>query len=190
MQKSFGDLAAALVEELGEALRSVDPGDVAELRGAILRAERVFVAGKGRSGLQMRGFGMRLMHLGLRVHVLGDVTTPAIAEGDLLLIGSGSGRTKSLVVHAERAKELGTRVALITAARSSPITARADHVVHVAVRGERTPGFAPTCPPPTQPMGSLFEQTLGAVLDIVVLQLIDEMGVGVEEMFARHANLE
>jgi D-arabinose 5-phosphate isomerase GutQ len=39
-------------------------------------------------------------------------------------------------------------------------------------------------------MGSLFEQALGTVLDIVVLQLMDEMGVGVEEMFARHANLE
>jgi 6-phospho-3-hexuloisomerase len=39
-------------------------------------------------------------------------------------------------------------------------------------------------------MGSLFEQSLGLMLDIVILQLMDELGMDAEQMFTRHANLE
>ena len=52
----------------------------------------------------MRGFAMRLMHLGLQVYVVDDVTTPAIKTEDLLIIGSASGNTKSLVQYAGQAK--------------------------------------------------------------------------------------
>lgn len=40
------------------------------------------------------------MHLGLQVYVVDDVTTPAIKTEDLLIIGSASGNTKSLVQYA------------------------------------------------------------------------------------------
>ena len=36
---------------------------------------------------------MRLMHLGLTVHVVGETTAPAIRSNDLLLAASGSGTT-------------------------------------------------------------------------------------------------
>ncbi len=74
-------------------LHSVDSDDLDQLKQMLLDAERIFIVGKGRSGLQMNGFAMRLMHLGLPVHVVGSVTTPNITANDLLLIGSGSGRT-------------------------------------------------------------------------------------------------
>ncbi len=41
-----------------------------------------------------------------------------------------------------------------------------------------------------QPMGSLFEQSLGLVLDILVLQLMAELEITAEQMLARHATLE
>ena len=59
-------------------------------------ARTVFVAGSGRSGLAMRSFAMRLIHLGLSAHVVGETTTPRITDRDLLLIGSGSGSTPGL----------------------------------------------------------------------------------------------
>ena len=41
-----------------------------------------------------------------------------------------------------------------------------------------------------QPLGSLFEQTLGLLLDIVIMQLMVDLAVNAEQMFTRHANLE
>jgi 6-phospho-3-hexuloisomerase len=52
----------------------------------------------------MRAFAMRLMHIGFQVHVAGDVTTPAIRGGNLLIIGSGSGETSGLVSMAAKAR--------------------------------------------------------------------------------------
>ena len=187
----FDSLADALLQELSSTLRAVDSTQVDALRQAILQARRVFVTGKGRSGLQMRAFAMRLMHLGLAVHVVDDVTTPAIAEGDLLLIGSGSGSTPSLVEYAARARAQKARVALITAAPASPIADHAAHVVHVLAPTPKL-GAATDGPTPRsiQPMGTLFEQALGLLLDLLVVQLMDEMNINAAQMFARHANLE
>ena len=99
--KQHPDLVDAIVADIGRTLRQVDAGEVEALLAALLSVERVFLAGKGRTGLQMRAFALRLMHLGLRVHVVDDVTTPAIGAGDLLLIGSSSGRTGSLLRYVE-----------------------------------------------------------------------------------------
>ena len=41
------------------------------LASQLLKADRVFVAGMGRSGFVMRGLAMRLRHLGLDAHVVG-----------------------------------------------------------------------------------------------------------------------
>lgn len=40
------------------------------------------------------------------------------------------------------------------------------------------------------PMGSLFEQTLGTLFELVVVQLMREMNITAKEMFERYANLE
>ncbi len=148
----------------------------------------MFIAGRGRTGLIMRGFAMRLMHLGLAAHVVDDVTTPAIAPGDLLIVGSGSGRTESLVGAAARAQSLGARVALVTAAAESPIGERAACVLHIAAPTPKNASQG--APTSVQPMGSLFEQALGLLLDALIMQLMGEMGVDAAAMFARHANLE
>jgi 6-phospho-3-hexuloisomerase len=136
----------------------------------------------------MRGFAMRLMHLGLAVYVVDDPTTPAIAAGDLLLIGSGSGHSPSLVGYATRAKALQVQIGLITAAESSPVGDHADVIVRIRaltsklVRSDETGSF--------QPMGNLFEQSLGLTLDLMTIQLMEVLNLTSEQMFARHANLE
>ena len=37
---------------------------------------------------------MRLMHVGFEAHVVGEATTPSIAEGDRLMVFSGSGERR------------------------------------------------------------------------------------------------
>src|SRR5437868_14505817 len=73
-----------IVEEQRRVALSVDSETWGEAAARIQRAERIFVIGAGRSRLAISMVAMRLMHLGLRVHVIGEVTTPAIQGGDLL----------------------------------------------------------------------------------------------------------
>jgi 6-phospho-3-hexuloisomerase len=54
---------------------------------------------------------MRFMHLGYTVFIVGETNTPAILEGDLLLVASGSGTTSS-VVSAEKAKSQKLQLSL------------------------------------------------------------------------------
>lgn len=185
----YNEQVTVVINEIRAALRSVSPEAVNSLRQDIIDARRIFVAGQGRSGLCMAGFAMRLMHLDLDVHVVGAVTTPAIGPGDLLIIGSGSGRTQTLVQYARRARELNAQVALITIAPGSAVGAHADTEIHIAAvspkRQETDAGLRSS-----QPMASLFEQALGILLDIVVMQLMDDLNVDQQTMLARHANLE
>jgi 6-phospho-3-hexuloisomerase len=184
----YQELVSTILGEIHGSLRSVAPESLDLLRESIRVTTRIYVAGKGRSGLYMRTFAMRLMHLGLTVYVIDDVTTPGIREGDLLIIGSGSGTTASLVNYAEKAKKIGAHVALITAARTSPIGEKADYVVYVSAPSPKM--AAKDGRTSIQPMANLFEQALGLMLDIVTMQLMADLNMTSEQMFTRHANLE
>ena len=76
------ELIDAILSDLRRTLQQVDAAQIEAMHHAIFSAKRIFIAGKGRSGLQMKAFAMRLMHLGFTVHVVDDVTTPALAVGD------------------------------------------------------------------------------------------------------------
>ena len=76
-----------------KVLEKVDSATVTQLAKSLLDCHRVFVVGEGRSGLAIQMAAMRLMHLGLEVHVVGEVTAPSIETGDLLIACSGSGNT-------------------------------------------------------------------------------------------------
>lgn len=180
---------AAVAEEIRACLGRVEPASVEAAVERLVAAERVFVAGAGRSGFMVRGFAMRLMHAGRRVHVVGEPTTPAIGRGDLLVIGSGSGRTASLLAMARTARELGAGILLYTIDARSPIAALADAVVVIPAPSPKAAVPGDACSS-VQPMGSLFEQSLLLVLDATVLLLMGRLGLDPAEMFARHANLE
>jgi 6-phospho-3-hexuloisomerase len=182
-------LRTALLIELDRTLNSIDPEPLAQLRSSLREAPRIFVAGKGRSGLVMRAFAMRLMHLGRPVYIVDDVTTPAITQGDLLVIGSGSGRTVSLVQYAARAAEVGANVVLVTSAAASPIHEHARCVLHLTAPTPKR-GADHDQPASLQPMGSLFEQAMLLLLDMLIIQLMYDLDQDPERMFRRHANLE
>lgn len=56
---------------------------------ALLTAPRIYVAGAGRSGLIAKAFAMRLMHIGMESYVVGETITPAMQNGDLLVVFPG-----------------------------------------------------------------------------------------------------
>jgi 3-hexulose-6-phosphate synthase/6-phospho-3-hexuloisomerase len=185
---TLGEIINSLIEEIGLCINRIDINAVLS-PDEIDNADNVFVAAMGRSGISIKGFAMRLMHMGLKVHVVGDATTPAISPGDLLLIGSGSGSTDSLVTMAMKTKSLNMRIALITIDSDSPIGKIADIVVSIPAPSPKLKKYIDVVES-MQPMGSLFEQSLSILLDAVIIMLMQRHKLNANDMFMRHANLE
>ncbi len=182
------EYATRIVGEIGKAVSEVSNEDAEKLVEKIIHAKRVFVAGAGRSGFMVKAFAMRLMHIGIETYVVGETTTPGIGEGDLLMVGSGTGETGSLVVMAERAKKVGADVALVTIFPESSVGKLSAAIVTI-------PAPTPKAREITQfhsiqPMGSLFEQSLLIFLDATILRLMERLNRDSKAMFSRHANLE
>ena len=183
-----GEMLNGIIDELAANAKLVSTQQLEALADAVIAARRIFVAGMGRAGFAARAFALRLMHLGLTVHFVGEPTTPAIEPGDLLVINSGSGETASLVVNARRAKELDAKLATTTIHPEATIGSLADVVVTI-------PGATPKSEladtaGSIQPMGSAFEQMSWLCFDVVIMILMDRMHKNADAMFRLHANLE
>ena len=187
---SVGDSLGAIFEEnarLVEALREPELAVALDDAAAVLRgARRVFVLGAGRSGLALKMTAMRLMHLGLEVHVVGDVTTPAIAEGDALLVASGSGTTAGILRSAKTAAEVGAQIVCLTTDGSSPLAELAAVTVVVPAAQKQDHGGTRSA----QYSGGLFEQSVVFVGDAIFHSLWLASGATADELWPRHANLE
>jgi hypothetical protein len=87
----FAAPAAQAAADIGAATGRVDPAALEGLVQEIAAARRIVLHGVGREGLMMRGLAMRLAHLGLHLHMAGDMSAPPVGPGDLLLVSSGPG---------------------------------------------------------------------------------------------------
>jgi len=191
------EYGAAIVKELNQTIALIAEEEAGQLADEIAQAGKVFVAGAGRSGLMIRAFAMRLMQMGIEVYVVGETVTPSLGKDDLLIIGSGSGGTSSLVSMADKAKSLGGTVALITISPESAIGKLADIIVKLpgSPKDQSGDGYKTIQPSGNgsktiQPMGALFEQTLLLYCDAVVLKLMESRHLDSATMYGRHANLE
>jgi 6-phospho-3-hexuloisomerase len=163
-----------------------NPVALAQFAEQVCQAHRVFIVGAGRSGLALQMTAMRFMHLGLNVHVVGEVTAPAIQEGDLLLAASGSGTTGSIVRTAQIAVSAGAQVAAITATPGSPLAILANATIVIPAAGELDRSGAASA----QYAGSLFEQTVVILGDALFHALWQRSGASADDLWPRHANLE
>ena len=165
-----------VLSEIEAVLDRVEEPDVAVL----LDAPRIFVTGEGRSGFMARAFAMRLMHLGLPVHVIGETVTPPLHPGDLLVALSGSGTTETTVRHAQRAEN----VLAVTSDPESPLAQLADTVWHIpaATKYARSGTI--------QPLSSLFDQCAHIVLDVACLRIAQAKDIDNARAVAAHANTE
>lgn len=184
----FEDYSRRLLEEVGTVIVRVNPLEVECMVDTIMRARRLFLEGRGRSGMMMRAFAIRLTHLDIHCHVVGESTTPGLQPGDLLLVGSGSGETITAVTAGKSAHTAGGMLGVLTARHESTLARMADVLVLVPapVREETDHELVATI----QPMGSLFEQSLLLLLDAIVLLLKDRLRQDEQKMMARHSNLE
>lgn len=188
-QQLFWDLRTNLDKIITENKRLAESLELKQLFPLIYhiqQAKTIFLAASGRSGFAMRSVAMRLMHLGLNVHFVGETTTPAITKGDLLIVASGSGTTSSIVKAAEKSILVGANVVALTTNSDSILVKIANHVVLIPAAEKQDHSKAIS----TQYAGSLFEQFLLLLFDAVFQSLWKLSAKSAEELWQKHANLE
>jgi len=136
--------------------------------------------------LMMRALCMRLMHLGLDAHVVGDMTTPHLGGADLLVVSAGPGTFSTVNALLGVARDAGARTVVVTAQPDGPAPRSADTVIHLRAQTMADDRGGDS----VLPMGSLYEATLLVFFDIVSILLRERTGQTMEGMRGRHTNLE
>lgn len=175
------------LSDIGEVFRRIDEANVEEAVGRIAKARRIATYGVGREGLQVKGFAMRLFHLGLDVAVVGDMTAWPIGSGDLLFVSAGPGYFSTVAGLMGVAKQSGAQSMLVTAQPEAGCAKLADFVLHLPAQTMADDRQARQS---LLPMGSLFEGAQFILFEVMILKLRDRLNVAPESMRTNHTNLE
>ena len=166
--KQYQADCAAVLDELGRTLASIDPASLERLADEVLKAEQVFFVGVGRVLLSLQSVCKRLAHLGIKTHYVGEITEPAITKKDLLIVGSGSGASLFPLGIAKKARSTADC-----------------KIVHIGSKFYLEDEID-SC----QPMTSLFEQSLLLTGDILAKMIIERQHLDMKGLWQYHANLE
>jgi 6-phospho-3-hexuloisomerase len=183
---SFFTNSTAILDEVKRTLLAVSEDQIHKAIQSLLSARRVFFVGAGRSRLALEMAAMRMMHLGLTVYVAGEVVTPAIERGDLLVAASGSGATAGSVHAAQVAKGVGADILAITTAPASELGTLANAIITIPAAVKHGDRGALSI----QYAGALFEQTVLMLMDTIFHEMWKQRSQSAEELWKRHANLE
>lgn len=163
-----------------------------------------YIVGSGRTGNVMKSFAMRLMHLDLgEIYVLGETITPAINRNDLMIAGSGSGKTEDVIVGIKAAKEKGATIIGITSEKDSSLAKLSDCLVYIPVNEafEKTKkensGYETKKRSyienqirgryeRSKLLGTLFEDTLNIFLDETIEVCLDLLGKTEKDLRSKH----
>lgn len=174
------------IDELAVAVRSVPSSRLDAIAAQILRSAVVVCHGVGREGLVMKGLTMRLFHAGVDAHALGEMTTPAVGDGDLVVLSIGPGRLPSVETFGRIARSAGAGVLVFTAQPELLPDDLADDVAVVRAQTMASDGGSDA----VLPMGSAYEIALLVLVDLITHRVRDGRSETPEEMRGRHTNLE
>lgn len=178
------------LDEIGQVFAQLDPSMADKLCAAVLDARRIACYGVGREGLMMKALCMRLMHLGLDAHVVGDMTTPPVGPDDLLMVSAGPGGFSTVLGLMDVARQAGAQTLVITAQPEGSAAQIADVVVYLPAQTMADDQADNSSQVSLLPMGSLYEAAQLIFFDLISILLREKLGQSPEEMRSRHTNLE
>ena len=190
MTLSDSDIRTLAARALGDVRAVLDrlPNDALDPAvDALASAARIVCHGVGREGLMIRALAMRLYHLGLDAHVVGDMAAPPVGTGDLLVASAGPGGFSTVDALLRVARNAGARALLFTAQPAGSAAALADVV---CVLPAQTMADDRRESASLLPMGSVYEGVQFFVYELLVLKLRERLCVSPDRMRARHTNLE
>ncbi len=185
--KPVAERAQNILTEIKTVLSKINEQEVDALVNHILSSKRIIASGAGRVGMAVRGFVMRLKHLGLDAYILGDANVPSLRQQDLFLVCSGSGETQTIYELVLIAQKNQANIALITGNPESRMGKVAQSIVQIKApsKTKKIENFVSI-----QPMTTLNEQSIAIFFDALVLRLMEELNETHDTMWARHSNLE
>ncbi len=192
------EMMRLMASKIREIANTISDEEAEKFILELLNAKRIYVIGAGRSGLVAKAFAMRLMHLGLHAYVVGETITPALNRGDVMVIFSGSGRTKTVADLAETARDIGGRICLITSNADSRIGKIADCTVIVEHQRDAVADDAAEFEirqmmgdhKSFAPLGTLFETASMVFADAVISRMMEITQVDESALKNRHTNIE
>ena len=186
--KQYQADCAAVLDELGRTLASIDPASLERLADEVLKAEQVFFVGVGRVLLCLLSVCKRLADVGIKTDFVGEFTEPAITKKDLLIVGSGSGASLFPLGIAKKARSTADcKIVHIGSNPNSEMKEICDFMVRIPVR---TKFYLEDEIDSCQPMTSLFEQSLLLTGDILAKMIIERQHLDMKGLWQYHANLE
>lgn len=123
--------------------------------------------------------------MGYISYVVGETITPALKEGDLLIVASASGETNNVCQAVKSAQKENVEVIAITANEQSTLYKLQQALITIKVSTKFN-----TVNITKQPLGSLFEQALLIIFDAIILKIAKENENMNSVMAMRHANVE
>ncbi|MBW4709128.1 SIS domain-containing protein [Roseobacter sp. YSTF-M11] len=184
---TLSELGSRATAEVAAVLGQALPDQAEAMSAPILNARRIALYGVGREGLMIKALAMRLFHMGLDAHMVGDMTTPRIATGDLLIVSAGPGSFSTVAGLVEEARSAGAKVLCVTAEPGGAVPRSADYVVHLPAQ---TMANDRDVSGSVLPMGSLFEAVMFMFFEILILHLRAVTGMSADDMRANHTNME
>ena len=181
----------AEMDILRRQVEKIDPTACERMVDELQAARRIFVGGAGRSLLCMRMFAMRLMQTNHVAYMVGEVCTPSIGEGDLLVVSSGKGETQVTLEVARKARAAGARVALITANPAGSIAGLADAVLAIPPADPVAEGDAAVVAFMKRNLpGNYYETASIIATDGLIARIMEREGLTHDSVMRNHANLE
>lgn len=176
------------LSELAAVFDKIDDAQVDKAIDMIADARSTVVFGGGRERLQIMGFAMRLYHMGLKVAVEGDMTTPPVGKDDLFIVTVGPGEISTALALLGVARKAGATILVLTAQPQGRAAAFADVVLTIPAQtmaDDQGPKKSSVLP-----MGSLYEGALFVLFEVMVLKLRSKLNIDPETMRGNHTNLE
>ena len=139
---------------------------------------RVIGIGAGRMGYSLRGFIMRLVHMGASASFIGDTNVPSIQQSSTVIINSSSGETPTIKIFAQQAKDRGAAVFLITQNPISEIGKLSDVILEIPTMESE------------QVMKTLPEQYSFILLDYITTVIVSRLGIAHDFLKDNHSVFE
>ena len=116
--------------------------------------------------------------MGFNATMIGDTNVPNICNNTKIILSSSSGETESLNLFAQKAKDHGAKIYLVTCSPGSRIGKISDYILTYKNINS------------SQIMKSAYEQFTFLLFDSLALDLADKKNIGNEVMKKNHSVLE
>lgn len=159
--------------------------------------EKIFIGGAGRSGLVAKSFAMRLMQLGFNAYVFGESIIPTVEEQDILITISNSGQSSSIlnVFHDININKI--KILSVCGSSNCDLAEISNYKIVIPPKKEKSLtqyeenrlkdlNFNPD---ELVLLGTAFEISTFIILDVLVVELMQKLGLKEQYLKDMHDNL-